>query len=244
MNWFEIKAKSNVPEIYILDAISSDRGIGAKNFINQLHSLGNVGEIDLYINSPGGSVFEGAAIYNALKNHKAKINVHVYGLAASIASLIAMSGDVVTMPANTMLMIHNPAGGALGESKDMRSMADTLDKIRQSMVTSYTTKSGLSENKVIQMMDDETWLTAQEAYELGFADKITPEQKIAASFDLSGFSNIPHSISNNSNYNEHDEWRNNPELRSEFGDDQDRYLAFKKANDAGRVKILGGRTNV
>ncbi|MGO0742388.1 head maturation protease, ClpP-related, partial [Bacillus licheniformis] len=109
----------------------------SKTFQSELKSLGDVSSIDLYINSPGGDVFEGQAIHSMLQRHKAKINVYVDALAGSIASVIAMAGDKITMPSNAMMMIHNPYMGMVGNAAEFRKAADDLDKITESIVSTY-----------------------------------------------------------------------------------------------------------
>lgn len=183
--WFSIKnaaADPDTAEISIYDTIGS-YGLTAKDFIGQLKAT-NAKNIDLHINSPGGSVFDGNAIFNALQRHPANITTHVDGLAASIASVIAMAGDVVHMPANALMMIHNPSDMAFGGADDMRQCADLLDKVKGTIISAYDQKTGLGSDKLGQMMDDETWMTAGEAYELGFADSIGEPVTATACFDL------------------------------------------------------------
>ena len=131
-------------------------------------------QIDLYINSYGGSVFEGTAIYNQLRRHPAHKTVHVDGFACSIASVIAMAGDEIIMPRNTLMMIHNMWMVAAGNAADLRKAADDLDTINAAGRAAYLDKAGdkLSEEKLAEMMDAETWLTAEECVELGLADQI------------------------------------------------------------------------
>lgn len=162
-----------------------DSDTSAAGFRDALKSLGDVKTINLHINSPGGSVFEGIAIYNMLKQNSAHINVYVDGLAASIASVIAMSGDTIFMPSNSMLMIHNPWTMAVGNANELRKQADDLDQITKSSVQTYLTKAGdkLDEDTLKQLMDDETWLTAQEAVDYGLADEVLESNKAAASID-------------------------------------------------------------
>jgi len=165
-----------------------------KQFKEDLDALGDIETLNVYINSPGGDVFAGQAIYSMLKRHKAQINVYIDGLAASIASLIAMVGDRVIMPANAMMMIHNPWTFASGNANDFRKLADDLDKIRDSMVVAYKEKSGLEAEEIIKIMDAETWLTAEECKNYGFADEIEETKQVAACMDekyLSMYKNIP-----------------------------------------------------
>ena len=166
-------------------------GITAKDFHSELRALGHVPHINLYINSPGGSVFDGLAIFNMLARHKASITVTVDGIAASIASVIAMAGDAVVMPSNALLMIHDPSGVVVGTSKEMRDLADALDKIKGSLIGAYTAKSGMERDEIASLMANETWLDAEEAVALGFADSIIDPIKMAASFDLTKFKNAP-----------------------------------------------------
>ncbi|OSM04151.1 putative protease/scaffold protein [Magnetofaba australis IT-1] len=146
------------------------------------------------INSPGGSVFDGLAIHNALKRLDARVTVFVDGIAASIASVIAMAGDEVIMPENAMLMIHDPSGIVMGTASDMRSMAEALEKTKAGLVTAYREKSGLSDAEIEQIMANETWLTANEAVEKGFADRLEEPVKMAAYFDLSQYDNAPEQL--------------------------------------------------
>ena len=131
-------------------------------------------QIDIYINSYGGSVFEGTAIYNQLRRHPAHKTVHVDGFACSIASVIAMAGDEIIMPRNTLMMIHNMWMVAAGNAADLRKAADDLDTINAAGRAAYLDKAGekLDEEKLIEMMNAETWLTAAECVELGLADQI------------------------------------------------------------------------
>lgn len=152
-----------------------------KQFKADLDALGNVREIRVYINSIGGDVFAGQAIYSMLKRHQSRVSVYVDGLAASIASVVAMAGDVVYMPRNAMMMLHNPWSLAVGNAAVFRKMADDLDKIRESMVAAYQDKSGLDRDQIIELMDAETWLTAEEAVKFGFVDEIEEAKQVAAS---------------------------------------------------------------
>jgi len=174
-----------------------------KQFKEDLDALGDVDEIRVYINSDGGDIFAGQAIYSILKRHKARVTVYVDGLAASIASVVAMAGDMIYMPKNAMMMIHNPWTIAVGNADDFRKLADDMDKIRESLIVAYQGKSGLEREKIVEMMDAETWMTAEEAVELGFADEIEQTKQIAATvrgsklvvngqeFDLARFRNVP-----------------------------------------------------
>lgn len=152
----------------------------ADYFRDELSKYGDVKNINVYINSYGGSVFEGTAIYNQLKRHPAYKTVYVDGFACSIASVIAMSGDRVVMPPNTMMMIHNMWMGAVGNAAELRKAADDLDAINVAGRQAYLAKAKgkITEEKLAELMDAETWLTAAECVEYGFADEIAEERAI------------------------------------------------------------------
>lgn len=182
-NWFSIQARgAAAAEIAIFDEIGAF-GVTAKDFIAALGSL-TASHITLSINSPGGSVFDALAIYNAVKQHPAKVTVKVLGLAASAASLVTMAGDKIVMPENAFMMIHNPMAGFFGNADAMREMADVIDKIGASLVATYAQRTGQAEDKIRELLAAETWLDAQEALALGFADEIEQAMHLAASFDL------------------------------------------------------------
>lgn len=197
--WFSITAKksNSAPEILIYDEIGA-WGVSATAFYQALKELGlkEGDEATLRINSPGGDCFMGNAIFNMLMDTKAKWTIHIDGVAASMASLIAtLPGAHVIIAANAFLMIHNPAAWASGESKDMQRTAKLLDSIRDGMAKAYAERSGLEEAEVTAMMDAETWLDADEAIRLGFADEKGEENRLAAKFDLeSKFKDIPANV--------------------------------------------------
>lgn len=155
----------------------------AQHFREELAKYPNAERIDIYINSYGGDVFEGTAIYNQLKRHQARKVVHVDGFACSIASVIAMAGDEVIMPRNTLMMIHNMWMCACGNAAELRKAADDLDVINTAGRQAYLQKAGdkLPEEELARMMDAETWLTAERCVELGLADRLADEDA-----DMSG----------------------------------------------------------
>lgn len=169
----------------IVDEEYEDTDVSASGFRNALKQLGDIKELNLHINSPGGSVFQGIAIYNMLKESKAKVNVYVDGVAASIASVIAMAGDSIFMPSNSMMMIHNPYTYAVGNANELRKTADFLDKLTDASKQAYLDKAGnkLTSDKIQQIMDDETWLSAQETVDLGLADEVLAPVQVAASIN-------------------------------------------------------------
>jgi ATP-dependent Clp protease, protease subunit len=188
--WYEFRAQMRGAEIVIYDEIGAF-GIPAKAFLDELKALGPVAELTVRINSPGGSVFDGVAIYNALKRHDAAITVWIDGIAASIASTIAMAGDEIVMPENALLMLHDPSALVLGTAADMRAMAEALDRMKAGMVAAYRDKSGRDDAEIAALMAAETWLSAEEAVDLGFADRVEQPVRMAAHFDLSRFRNTP-----------------------------------------------------
>ena len=146
----------------------------ANHFRNELAKYPNASQINIYINSYGGSVFEGTAIYTQLKRHSAQKTVYVDGFACSVASVIAMAGDKVIMPPNTMMMIHNAWNIVYGNARELRKAADDLDTIMEGNRQAYLEKAQgkISEEKLIELLDNETWLTAKQCLEYGFCDEI------------------------------------------------------------------------
>lgn len=184
---FRASADGKSAEIYILGEITQwaweELGeMSSVVFKEKLDALGDVSEIHLYVNSPGGSVFEGITISNMLKRHKARVIGHVEALAASIASNIIASCDEVRMPSNTMLMIHNAWNRVAGNANELRKAADDLDRINEMQVETYMAKIGdkTPEAEIRQLMDEESWITAQQAFELGLCDVVETANQVAA----------------------------------------------------------------
>jgi ATP-dependent Clp protease protease subunit len=186
-------------EVLIYEPIGGWMGISANDFAKDLKAI-TAPTIHVRLNSPGGDVFDGVAIYNALRTHDARVIVHVDGLAASIASIIALAGDEVRIAENAFFMIHDPWAFSIGNAAEMRKMADTLDKIGGSLVDTYMKKSGASRKTVETWMHEETWFTAQEAIDEGFADALDTgapaEDAVAAAarFDLSAYRRTPDAL--------------------------------------------------
>jgi ATP-dependent Clp protease protease subunit len=199
---FRAKKETNEGELMLYGPVSSyswfDDEITPKKFKEDLDALGKIDVLNVYINSPGGDVFAGQSIYSMLKRHSATVNVHVDGLAASISSIIAMAGDRVYMPKNAMMMIHNPSTDVWGTANEMREMADRLDNIRGSLLAVYKDKTDKTDEELIEMLDAETWMTADEAVEHGFADEVIEEKKIAACIDgeeiFNNYKKIPETV--------------------------------------------------
>ena len=196
-NPFTIKAAatSGAVEVFIYGAIGEgwdDETVAARNFVKELAQV-DAQSITVRLNSPGGSVTDGIAIYNALKRHKATIHVEIDGLAASIASLIAMAGDTITMAENALMMIHAPWSGGWGNSAQLRDLADLLDKYADAMAQSYAAGTGRPSAEFLALLTDgvDHWYTAQEAADASLIHAIGPELAIAAHissmFDLSRF---------------------------------------------------------
>ena len=150
----------------------------ARHFRDELAKYDDITQINIYINSYGGSVFEGTAIYSQLKRHQAYKTVYVDGFACSIASVIAMAGDKVVMPSNTMMMIHNVMQGAFGNSEELRKAADNLDVICEGNRQAYIQKANgkISEESLIELLKTDTWLTAKQCLEYGFADELLEKE--------------------------------------------------------------------
>ncbi|HCE52623.1 MAG TPA: peptidase S14, partial [Shewanella baltica] len=197
-SWYSLKAQNGNAELMIYDEIGG-WGISAQQFARDLQALGKVGTITARIHSPGGDVFEGMAIYNMIKGHPAHKVCYIDGLAASMASVIAMAFDEVIMPENAMMMVHKPWGGTLGDAEDMRKYADLLDKVEGNLVGAYQHKTGLSEDELHALLAAETWLTGREAVEKGFANTLTDPLQMAASLNskrLKDFTNMPEALKN------------------------------------------------
>ena len=187
--WYNIQNKAGeTADIYIFDEIGT-YGVTAQDFISEIKGLKDM-PINLRINSLGGDVFDGMAMYNVIKRREAKTTVYIEGIAASIATIIALGADEVIMAENSLFMIHNAWGGTSGEAKDMRKTAETLDKITSELTDIYVKKTGLSYDTLAEMMDEESWLNADEAFALGFIDTISDSIKVAAKYDVSKFKNI------------------------------------------------------
>jgi len=192
-SWFKFENSVNdSTTVYVYDEISSF-GINAKDFVSELNSV-KTATINLRLNSPGGDVFDGITIHNALKRHPAKVHVQVDGLAASIASVIAMAGDQVRMAKNAFMMLHNAWCLTAGNAGDLRKLADTLEKFDTTIAKSYQDKTNAKESEIRKMMNDETWLSADEAFSKGFCDSIGDPAEIKARFDLAKFRNTPQAI--------------------------------------------------
>jgi ATP-dependent protease ClpP protease subunit len=177
-------------ELLIYDDIGEffGMGISAAGVIDEINSIDSgIKSLTVRLNSPGGDVFDGAAIYNALARLRIPVNVHVDGVAASITSIIAMSGDTITMAANSLMMIHRPWRMSAGDADELRKDANVLDQVQEGMTRIYTARTGQPEAKINDLMAEETWMTADEALALGFSDATTDPVGVAARADLSKY---------------------------------------------------------
>lgn len=184
--------------IYIYDEISWF-GVSAEDIVKDIISSDSKKTLNIRFNSPGGSVFDGMAIYNAIKQRKGKTVSHIDGLAASISSLIALASDEVIMADNAFFMIHDPWSIVIGSASVMREEADLLDKVGGAIVNTYMSKTKKTEEEIKNWMSAETWFSAEEAKEAGFVDKIeeTTDEKAKTQtgiFDLSVFANVPDAL--------------------------------------------------
>lgn len=176
-SWYEVKnLAADVADLFIYDEIGS-WGVTSSQFIKDLGDV-KAKTLNIRISSPGGDVFEGLAILNALRQHPAHKTVTVDGMAASAASFIAMAGDVVRMSPQSMMMIHDANAAAQGDARDMRALADLLDKTSDNIAAVYAQKTGKPAAEWRQVMLEETWFTDQEAVAAGLADEVISSKKV------------------------------------------------------------------
>ena len=181
-NWKKVKNQETGAEERVLELSGTiaedswfDDDVTPQLFKDELNS--GTGDITVWINSPGGDCVAAAQIYNMLSNYKGKVTVKIDGIAASAASVIAMAGDTVLVSPVSMLMIHNPATIAWGDHAEMQKAMDMLSEVKESIINAYVLKTGLSRPKLSHLMDAETWMDANKAVELGFADEIMTRAK-------------------------------------------------------------------
>lgn len=197
---FEVvaKADSTDVEIFLYDHIVSSEdeaewwgGVAPESFVKAVYGVDKDAKIHLRINSPGGSVFAARAMEQALRDHKGGVIVHIDGLAASAATFIAMAGEEVIMAKGAMFMIHKAWTGMWGNANDLRKEADLLDKIDGTLAQTYADKTGKDLEQVSSWMADETWFTAAEALEHGFATSIADSDAKASAWNLSAYAKAP-----------------------------------------------------
>lgn len=182
--FWEIKNDAGADAELLLYGAISDRSwssddVTPRLFAEELHALGGK-SLTVRINSPGGDVFAAQSIYNQLRTYGGRVTVRIDGLAASAATIVACAGDTVIMPTNALYMIHNPATVTVGDAAEMRTAADVLDTVRETIVNVYQKRTGehLTAEELTAMMDDETWMTAQEALAYGFVDQIDEQSTV------------------------------------------------------------------
>ncbi len=193
-DWFRIENRDDsVTEVWVYDEIGWF-GITASEFIQDLQAI-DTPRIELHLNSPGGEVFDGIAIYSTLRQHDAEVHTIIDSLAASIASVIAMAGDEITITPNGTMMIHDGMGLAVGNAKDHREMADLLDKVSDNIASVYAERTGGTVDEWRALMRDETWFSADEALEAKLVDRVaTGPDTPAAEFDISFLTDAPPAV--------------------------------------------------
>lgn len=179
-NEFKLELRSRVATMLIYGEIGSWGDVDARSVVNKIDGA-DVDEFIVRINSPGGSAFDGIAIYNALKRHTAKVAVTVDGQAGSAASIIAMAGDTIHMPTGSYIWIHNAWMYAEGEAGELRKQADMLDALNSEIAAIYVERTGLAPERVRQLMDETTWMNPQQAIGMGFATSI--ESRAVAAYN-------------------------------------------------------------
>lgn len=187
-----------VLDLDIFDEIDSWWGVGPEEVSGVLREAGSVDRIDVRLNSPGGNVFDGMAVFNLLKGHSAPVNVDVIGLAASMASVVAMAGDSIRVSEGAWMMVHACWGVAVGNAKVMRSMADVLDGLTGEISGIYQRQSGSSDDVVDQWIADETWFNGEQAVEAGLADTVGESVSAEATGSIAlsayGYTHVPESL--------------------------------------------------
>jgi ATP-dependent Clp protease protease subunit len=192
--WFSVRADADSAEISLFDEIGL-WGVSVSDFKKELDAVKDASSITLLVNAIGGAVFEGMAIYSLLAPLKDRLTVKVLGLAASIASIIALAGKTLIMAEGSYFMIHDPVAGMVGTAEELRKTAELLEGIRDSMAGIYAAKTHKSKREIRRLMADETWLTAEEAVAMGFADSVDHgAAAIAARGDLSKFMHAPEAL--------------------------------------------------
>lgn len=182
-------------DIYIYDVIDPDWGVSALSVISAIAQAGAGGTLNIHINSPGGSVFEGRAIMAALVMYQGKTVAHIDSLCASAATSIALACSEVVMSQGAFFMIHNASSMAWGDKTALRNEADLLEKIEGAIVADYVNKTGKDEAEITAWMDAETWFTADEALAAGFVDRIADSKsKAGNAWNLSAYTNAPTAI--------------------------------------------------
>ena len=248
--WNLVKNDDKSAELMLYGDISESfwgDTISAKEVTEYLADL-DVENIDVYINSNGGVVDTAIAINNALRRHKAKVTVNIDGIAASAATLITCAGDIVRMPKNALFMIHNPSTIAMGDSEEMRKQADVLEKYKNSITETYLQKVNIDKEKLSELMDNETWLNAEEALEYGFIDEITENTDIQVVENKVISNNIVFNMAEFKNFNVDKNIKNNgkgsgkmtkDEIKAQFPD-----IYTEIVNEGKEIGVKEERTRI
>jgi ATP-dependent protease ClpP protease subunit len=193
---FNLVRNDGEASLYIYDVIDAYWGVSAIGVIDAIAQAGDAEVLHVYINSPGGDVFEGRAIMAAINRFKGKTIAHIDSLCASAATSIALACNEVEMTDGAFFMIHNASGMAWGDKNALRETADLLEKVEGSIVADYIEKTGKEEQQIVDWMNAETWFTAAEALEHGFIDRITeaPAAKAKNTWNLAAFAKAPEAL--------------------------------------------------
>lgn len=195
-DWYSMDTSEGQTEILIYDVIGWPY-VDANTFARDLSRIDS-NEITIGINSPGGDLFDGTAIFNAIDKHPARITTRIDGVAASMASIIALAGDEIQIASNAYYMMHNPWSIAMGDYREFSEMGALLERFADNLAQTYSDKTGIDIAEARAMMDAETWIIGQELVDQGFADKVIGGKKAAAAFDLSMYANAPKEITGKS----------------------------------------------
>ncbi len=193
---FVVSADKRTADLFIFGEITSwrwyDEDVSASSFQKDLESIGQVDTLNIHINSCGGDVFEGIAIFNLIKQYNANKNVYIDGIAGSIASVIAMAGDNIYMSNTSIIMIHNCWTWTSGNAEDLRKTADDMDKVMKALKNAYLAKVNIKEERLQELLDEESYLTADECLEMGFCSEIIEydEEEQALSASSKGYYNL------------------------------------------------------
>lgn len=197
---FAIEAKADEATVYLYDVIVSDKwsedfglGVAAETFVKSLNEI-TAPVIHLRINSPGGDVFAGRVMEQAIRNHPSKVIAHVDGYAASAASYVAIAADEVEIAPGGFFMVHNAWTISMGDANDLMNTAALLEKIDGTLRETYAARTGKSVEDVKAWMDAETWFTGQESVDAGLADRVAEGPKAKANWDLSAYAKAPETV--------------------------------------------------
>lgn len=238
--WNFINIDDDTAELLLYGTIAENKSwwgdeVTPKQFVNDLKALGNKKEITVRINSGGGDVFAANAIYTALKDNAAKIITKIDGIAASAATIVAMAGDVIKIPAGAYMMIHNPAFSTWGSytSEELIKMSETLKTIKEGIINVYVQRTGKTRDELSELMDAETWYTGEEAVNENFADEVLFDENEEIVLDKGCLivNSVRHNLSN---------YKNSPKFKNlyinEFGKKDNREEKAMEFNSAEDVK--------